>query len=188
MLVNSSSVEARLFSTLDELLKTTDYKNILIRDIINASGVSRQSFYKRFSNKFNLATAYVFNLMLNIEPLIVENTTVREVYCLMLTVVKSRATQFAHLYTDEEGSSVTSAALDMLYHRWHRPSKPTWVQTMVCTHIIKDWISCKFTKSVKDVCSEILNFMPVCDFMSGKELSSCIERYSSKRVKDLYQI
>lgn len=53
-----------LSDTLLELCETKKLKSITIQEILNVSGVSRQAFYNRFKDKYDLIQwTYVHNVL-----------------------------------------------------------------------------------------------------------------------------
>lgn len=183
MRTNDANTDARLLEAFGALLLVKDYKHILINDILTVSGVSRQSFYRRYSSKYDLAADYVFSLLLALETLIGEDSTIKEANCMVLTIIKNHPVEFTHLYSSEEGSTVTSAATTKLLQKWRKKPSPTWATTLIHTRILTDWIQGRFKKPMEEVYDEITRTMPAYELLSEKELAIQVEKYNNRKAR-----
>ena len=185
---NESSSDVKLLNTFGEFIDRCPYGDIRVSDILAESGVSRQSFYRRYRDKFDLAVNYVFTMVEAVETFIGDETTTKELICMLLLIFKNHLSVFAHLYADEEGSAVTSAATAMLLQKWDSLPTSTWATSLINERIIATWLNGRCKKKVEDVYYEIAINMPAYALLSKESLNDQIEKYGNKKVKDLYHL
>ena len=64
-MAKSESTKYRLAEAMKTCMKTTSVDDITIRQIVEVCGVTRQTFYRNFKDKYDLINWYFDNFFLN---------------------------------------------------------------------------------------------------------------------------
>lgn len=64
-MAKSESTKYRLAEAMKTCMKTTSVDDITIRQIVEVCGVTRQTFYRNFLDKYDLITGILTNFFLN---------------------------------------------------------------------------------------------------------------------------
>ena len=64
-MAKSESTKYRLAEAMNTCMKTTSVDDITIRQIVEVCGVTRQTFYRNFLDKYDLINWYFDNLLQN---------------------------------------------------------------------------------------------------------------------------
>ncbi|MDO4543591.1 MAG: TetR/AcrR family transcriptional regulator [Clostridia bacterium] len=172
----------RIFNAYCELISKHYYSAISTTAIIELSGVSRQTFYRIYEDKTNLAVLHCYSLFSQIETMLSKESTIKDLLLLVLTVVQNNPVIFAHYYLDEEGRLIPFSATERLQSKWGTLPSSTWASTLVNSKIITAWATNRFSRPKEEVYTELLMNMPAKDLLSRGDLSVQVEKYGQRRI------
>ena len=108
----------KIKNAFTSLLGKQPFSKIKTVDIIRVSGVSHQTFYRLFLDKYNLAETAVFELLWSFQAIYGPNATWKDTSYSLLAIILNNKEYFKNLVTDLAGKVVgvqaASAALDVL--------------------------------------------------------------------------
>ncbi|MDD4321420.1 MAG: TetR/AcrR family transcriptional regulator C-terminal domain-containing protein [Acidaminococcaceae bacterium] len=88
MSTNEETTNALLAKSLKELLKTTNFEKITIKEITNNAGLIRPTFYNHFSDKYALLEWIFYNDVIVPAMLLIEDDMLKEAIDLMLKQIE----------------------------------------------------------------------------------------------------
>lgn len=178
-----SAVEVRIKNAFAELMEQQPFSSLRTTSIIQRAGVSHQSFYRCFQNKYDLAIAFFSKQMYTALLFCGKNATVRDVMFTILTIIKNNSKLYANLLRDAEGAKLFPQILASLSSEW-TGFEPAWATTVINADIIVNWANSRFATPVEDVYTRFIYSLPAYELLTEEELKTYVERYESFRAKD----
>lgn len=177
------STKEKIANGFISLLNKNDFSAIKTVDIIRESQVSHQTFYRLFSDKYELAEKVCVEMFSQFQLVYGENASWRDLTISLLNIIKNNSRFFKHLVSDLEGAEIFRKSLMGLSKRMtgdvgSQPGYYTWL----C--VVKEWSENKFQDSVSDIYKRLCSNLPIGDVITGRELEKVLARYESLEMKE----
>lgn len=178
-----SPTKKKIADAFIEVLTQKPFSSIKVKDIVDVAGVSHMTFYRNFSDKYDLVESICFDDMMLFTKIYGRNAEWKAITVCILNTIQNNASFYSRILRDEEatvsylramnrvsgeltgacGSSTTSAA---------------WKETM------QSWARNGFADSVEDVYIKLVGAMPLHEVFTGEDLASAIKAYETNTMDD----
>lgn len=166
----------KIKNAFTSLLGKQPFSKIKTVDIIRVSGVSHQTFYRLFLDKYNLAETAVFELLWSFQAIYGPNATWKDTSYSLLAIILNNKEYFKNLVTDLEGTEIFLKAVYRISRELTGTSASSYTSHIwLCT--IREWIIAGYRTPIPEVYHTLCSNLPVGDILSGKELERAISNY-----------
>ena len=174
----------KIINGVTELLREKSLGAIKVADITARSGVSHQTFYRVFADKYDACECACYRLLSAAALVVGENSTVKEQTFCTLNIIRTNAGFFRHLLDADEGVEVVKRALTHLSETTisFRSESPIMNSWAFC---LQEWSRSRFSTGVEDVYRRIISLYPLNEVVFGQELQDIMERYGSRTMREL---
>lgn len=174
----------KIIHGVTELLKEKSLANIKVADITERSGVSHQTFYRVFADKYDACECACHRLLSAAALIVGSNSTVREHTFCTLNIIKTNAGFFRHLLDSEDGVDVVKRALrhlseESINFRSESPIMNSWI------FCLQEWSKAHFKTPMEDVYHRIISCYPLNEVVFGQELIDIMDKYGQYTMQEL---
>ena len=117
---NSQDSKYRLAEAIKECMKTTSVENITVRQIVDVCGVSRQTFYRNFIDKYDLISWYFDRLLEQSFKEMGSKENLREGLIKKLKYIKAERVFFAAAFKVDEQNNLKDHDFYMIFEFYCR--------------------------------------------------------------------
>lgn len=179
-----SPSQQKIISAVKELLSKRSLSSVKATDIIAASGVSHQTFYRLFMDKYDAVEQACFEMLGIVSVIVGDNSTVIEHTSCLLRVVKSNGAFFRHVLSCPEGAELIKKAFIRLSEKTidfksSEQITSTWV------FCLQQWSDHQFADSIDDMFYKIISCYPVGQVVFAEDRRRLLEKYSRYTMKEL---
>lgn len=176
--------QQKIIAGLTSLLNRKRLSSIKTSEIINASSVSHQTFYRYFMDKYDAAESACYECLSGSKMIFGSNPTVREQTICLLNVIKSHSTFFKHLLADPEGAVIIKNTLIKLsIDSINFKSSPSITNAWILC--LQEWNDSNYAFPVEDEYLKIISHYPIREVVFGDELRSFLEKYGNYTMDEL---
>lgn len=166
------------------LLSEKRLSAVKVSDITARSGVSHQTFYRVFTDKYDACEYSCYRLLANAELIVGDNATVKDHTLCTLNIVKTNGGFFRHLLAEDDGVEIVKKALthlskDTISFSSEPPILGSWV------FCLQEWSKNNYTAPTEEVYYRILSCYPIGEVLFGKDLIKALTHYGSYKMKEL---
>lgn len=177
------STRERIINAFLNLIKYKSLSSLTVVAITKEAGVSHQTFYRLFLDKYHLAESICldnFNIFITLYG---DNAALEDIIMCILNIIKNNPAFYQRLLNDELGTDVFlksvlkisgiytgSTASVGSVHNWIR--------------ILKEWSSANFSQGVQDIYRKLLMSMSVSDILIDEELENALIKFGRLRISD----
>lgn len=166
-----------------QLMEQCHFSSIRVTSIAKLCHISNQSFYRLYSNKYDLAVSLFSAQLTSSIHVCGNNCTFREVMIVILTIIKNNTRIYGNLLRDDEGSKLFPDILSKTSTDFNG-FPPAWSTTIINSHLIIDWANDRFDTSVDEMYNKLVMCLPACEFLTKEELKERIEKYERIRLRE----
>lgn len=176
------STKEKIMYGFTTLLTKKYFSDIKTVDIIKESNVSHQTFYRLFTDKYQLAETVCLDMFYRFQSVYGENASWKDLTISLLNIIKNNSSFFKHLTSDLEGAEIFRHSLENLSIRLTGAvGSPPVYYIWLC--VVNEWTESKFQNSVSDMYQKLCSYLPVSEVLSGKELEKALLKYESLDMK-----
>ena len=169
----------RIVLAISELLKKKSMQAVSVSDIIEAAKVSRTTFYRLFTDKWDLIQRICYQDIETITAVPKEKIWTEGVI-LIFDAVKERALFYRRLFPDDEGQQAFENAFDQFHRKYSNvPANPYAVAAW--SRAMKRWIANNFEDDVGKITQELLENQPLTEILGREELGRAKAAFMKKK-------
>ena len=179
----NSPAKVKIMNGFTSLMQERTLSNIKVIDIIKESGVSHQTFYRTFLDKYDLAEKVCASKLELIYFVVGKNPTWRDAAICTLNVISSDGDFFSHLLEEKEGIEVVKKAMvdvdgEYLGIRPGDMISNAWIYNLA------KWSGEEFETPSDVICDRILRTLPVEEIVEESEIGPYLAAYAKIRITD----
>ena len=179
----NSPAKVKIMNGFTSLMQERTLSNIKVIDIIKESGVSHQTFYRTFLDKYDLAEKVCASKLELIYSVVGKNPTWRDAAMCSLNVIANDGEFFSHLLAEKEGIDIVRKAIASVNSEYmgikqDEMISTAWIQNLVI------WSLEGFSSPSDVVCAKILRSLPVGEIIEEADIEPYLEAYSKIRLAD----
>ena len=173
----------RITEAFLQVLCEKQFSAIKVKDIIDAAGVSHMTFYRSFSDIYNLVESICYEDMLLFSKIYGRNADWKAIVICILNTIKNNAAFYGKILRDESASDSFMRALcrvsgDTTGAEGSKATQSAWRETMQL------WARKGFADPVGDVYIKLVGAMPLHEVFTGEELLAAIRKYEMNTIDD----
>ena len=174
----------KIINAIIELLAEKSLGAVKVTEITDKSGVSHQTFYRVFMDKYDACECACFKLLSNAAQIVGVNSTVKEHTVCTLNIVKTNKRFFKRLLSEPDGVNVVKSTLIRLSEEFidFRSNPPIMSSWIFC---LQEWSKENFSTPIDDIYYRILSCYPVEEVVFGQELFKVLEKYGNYTMNEL---
>lgn len=175
-------VNERIKDAFISVLKKTSFEKIRVKEIITAAGVSHQTFYRYYVDKYDLALQIAIEKASAFKLIYGSNAEWKEIVMSILNAMKAYPLFYKRLLATAEGSeiikkSLLHTAVNFTGGQASEPGIAGWI----C--IFQEWSRTDFKTDIAEVYNKILRNVPVQDILLEDELDRVLSAYEQRRLE-----
>ena len=157
-----------LIDSLLVLLKTRSFAAVSIRDIIENGQMSRSTFYRNFSDKYDMAKLICMDDLAAYQTIYGIDASWQQIVMSILHAMKKRKIFYKRLFADDDGTNIFERALDEI----HLQLNARHLDPMAITaysRILSLWAKEDFKSAPEDVMDKLLYSQPLGEVLTKEE-------------------
>lgn len=163
------------------VLKNTTFAKAKVIHITEAAGISHQTFYRYYLDKYDLASKIATEKFFAFYDIYSDNATWKEIVMMILYSIKNYPVFFKRLLADAEGSEIVlTAILDVTENfsgtRVPRHSVIAWIS------IFQEWGSKDFKAPVEEVYQQIRMYTAVREVLTDQQIEEIMTVYENRHL------
>ena len=172
-MAKSESTKYRLAEAMKTCMKTTSVDDITIRQIVEVCGVTRQTFYRNFLDKYDLINWYFDKLLLKSFEHMGEGTTVYDGLVKKFEYLKEEHLFFAAAFRSDDQNSLKEHDFELILEFYsnlifqktgRRPDAETsFLLEMYCRgsiYMTVKWVTGEVTCTPEELAERLVDGMP----------------------------
>lgn len=178
-----SPMKQRIAEALKTLLKQKSFSEIRVKGIVDIAGVSSMSFYRSFSDKYDLLESICYDDLMLFTKIYGSKAELRSFTVCMLNTIQSHSAFYGKIFSDSD-------AIDSFILALSRVSEETTgtqgsaATLSTCKETLKKWAEEGFKMSVDEVYAEWVSTLPLRSVLKGEELAEAIRRFEANTIED----
>lgn len=174
-------VKDRISDAFVAVLKQKPFSKAKVTEIIRAAGISHQTFYRYYVDKYDLALKLTMEKFFAFRMIYGDNATWKEIVYSMLHSIKNNPSFFKRLLADSEGSTIVVKSICGISKETtglsaYEPGVSGWA------YILGDWSRTNFTTPIDAVYYQIRRTVPVQDALTEEEMEQIMSVYEARRM------
>lgn len=164
-----------------EVLKKTTFKKCKVTEIVKAAGVSHQTFYRYYIDKYDLAFKLSVEKFSFFTLIYGNNAKWKDIVITMLHSFQNSPVMYKRLLEDVEGAelvlqSILKTSEVFSGKKASVPGIAGWIETF------KEWSRSDFKTSVDDIYIKIRNNTSLADVLPDEEIDKLMSVYETRRL------
>jgi len=181
--VNNTPTKKKIAAAFLDVLSQKAFAGIKVKDIIDAAGVSHMTFYRNYSDKFDLVESICYEDMMLFTKIYGRNAEWRAITICILNTIKNNRTFYGKILKDDEATGSFMRALcrvsgDTTGAEGSRATYIAWKETL------QKWSRNGFSDPVEEVYSTLVGAMPLHEIFTGEDLAAVIRAYEANTLDD----
>jgi len=178
-----SPMKQRIAEALKTLLKQKTFSEIRVKGIVDVAGVSSMSFYRSFSDKYDLLESICYDDLMLFTKIYGNNAELRSFTVCMLNTIQNHSAFYGKIFSDSE-------AVDSFIRALSRVSEETTgtqgsaATLSTCKETMRKWAEDDFRMPVDEVYTEWISTLPLRSVLKGEELAEAIRRFEANTIED----
>lgn len=166
-----------------DVLRQKPFASIKVKEIIEAAGVSHMTFYRNYSDIFDLVESICYDDLMLFSKIYGRNAEWKSIVICILNTIRNNAAFYGKILKDEQASESFVRALcrvsgDTTGAEGSRTTQAAWRETM------QKWAKNGFRDSVEDVYIKLVGAMPLHEVFTGDDLLDVIRAYETNTLDD----
>ena len=178
-----SPMKQRIAEALKSLMKQKTFSEIRVKGIVDAAGVSSMSFYRSFSDKYELLESICYDDLMLFTKIYGSKAELRSFTVCMLSTIQNHSEFYGKIFDDSD-------AIDSFIRALSRVSEETTgtqgsaAMLVTCKETLRKWAEDDFKMSVDEVYTEWISTLPLRSVLKGDELAEVIRRFEANTIED----
>jgi len=178
-----SPMKQRIAEALKTLLKQKSFSEIRVKGIVDIAGVSSMSFYRSFSDKYDLLESICYDDLMLFTKIYGSKAEVRSFTVCMLNTIQNHAAFYGKIFSDNEAIESFIRALSRVSEET-TGTQGSAATLATCKETMRRWAADNFEMSVDDVYTEWVSTLPLRSVLKGEELAEAIRRFEANTIED----
>jgi len=178
-----SPAKIKIMNGFITLMGTHPLSTIKVIDIIKESGVSHQTFYRTFLDKYDLAKKVCLSKLEIVYAVVGRNPTWHDAALCTLNMIANDGTFFANLLSEKEGVAIMKGAIESVTDE-HIGIRSTDMAAEAWMYNLVRWSHNGFAETPDEICDRILRSLPAGEIAKESEIAPFIEAYRKMRIGD----
>lgn len=178
-----SPMKQRIAEALKTLLKQKSFSEIRVKGIVDVAGVSSMSFYRSFSDKYDLLESICYDDLMLFTKIYGSKAEVRSFTVCMLNTIQNHAAFYGKIFSDNEAIESFIRALSRVSEET-TGTQGSAATLATCKETMRRWAADNFEMSVDDVYTEWVSTLPLRSVLKGEELAEAIRRFEANTIED----
>lgn len=179
----NNSTKTRIAEAFTEVLRQKAFSNIKVKDVIDAAGISHMTFYRNYSDMYDLVESICHEDLMLFTKIYGRNAEWKAITICILNTIKNNAPFYGKILKDEGACESFMRALsrvsgDTTGAEGSKTTYAAWRET------IQKWAKDGFNDSVEDVYIRLVGAMPLHEVFTGDELLAAIRAYEVNTLDD----
>ncbi|MBR0507262.1 MAG: hypothetical protein IJJ86_01475 [Clostridia bacterium] len=179
----NESTKKKIAEAFLGVLRQKPFASIKVKDVIDAAGVSHMTFYRNYSDMFDLVEKICYEDLMLFTKIYGRNAEWKAIVFCILNTIKNNSAFYGKILKDEQASDSFVRALcrvsfDTTGAQGSRTTQAAWCETM------QKWARNGFGDSIEDVYIELVGAMPLHEVFTGDDLREVIQAYETNTLDD----
>lgn len=166
-----------------DVLRQKPFASIKVKEIIEAAGVSHMTFYRNYSDVFDLVESICYDDLMLFSKIYGRNAEWKSIAICILNTIRNNAAFYGKILKDEQASESFVRALcrvsgDTTGAEGSRTTQAAWRETL------QIWAKNGFRDSVEEVYIKLVGAMPLHEVFTGEDLLDVIRTYETNTLDD----
>lgn len=180
---NQPEIESRIEDAFTKLLTNTRFEKVTVTAITKEAGISNQTFYRYYADKFDLALQISYKLLSAFAIIYGNNSTWKEVAISVLYSIKNHPVIFKRLIEDPNGLDIVLKSLFMISKNFTGEPGSEYTYSIWGT-CLKIWRKNHFWKPVEEVYVDLIRNQPAIDVLrNSDEKKKYLSDYENTRMQ-----
>ncbi len=177
-----SNIKDVIEDSLINILQTTKFEKITVTMIAKHAGISNQTFYRYFADKYDLALKISFEKLSAFASIYGNNSTWKEVSLSIFHSIKNHSLFFKRLIKDPEGEELILRSLINISNNF-TGSPVSRYALAVWKENLEEWCDCGFRTPIDEVYERLTRNLPISDVVTDEsQLNDYIKTYGELRM------
>lgn len=174
------NTKSMLAETIKQLIRNKPLDRITVTDIATTSGISRQTFYRHFIDKYDLVNWYFKELVMKSFTEMGQGKTLKEALVLKFTFIQSEHDFFREAFKSNDFNNLKAFDFECIYHFY---KEQLLIDEQASTRQFDFLLQMYCKGSVEMTIEWILNQMPV----SIDEITDLLIMALPKQLEEVFQ-
>lgn len=179
----NSPTKQKIADAFLSLLAQKPFASIKAKDIVDAAGVSHMTFYRNFSDKFDLVKSISYDNLALFVKIYGRNAEWRASAICMLNTIRNNSLFFGKILKDEEATtafmtSMCEVSSNITGACASKATYNVWRETM------QNWAKEGFSTPVEEIYATLVGAMPLHEVFTGEDLKAAIHAYETNTLDD----
>ena len=178
-----SPAKNRIAEAFKTILKEKPFSSIKVKNVVDQAGVSSMTFYRSFSDKYDMVEKICFNDLMLFTKIYGSNAELRSITVCMLNTIKSNKDFYGKILEDDDARESFMNALSRVSEET-TGTKGSAATLSTSEEILKEWAAGEFQRSVDEVYTDWISTMPLRAVLKGKELAAAVKAFEQNTLED----
>ncbi|MBQ6332097.1 MAG: TetR family transcriptional regulator [Clostridia bacterium] len=179
----NETTKTKIAEAFMEVLRQKPFANIKVKDIIDVAGVSHMTFYRNYSDMYDLVEKICYEDLMLFSKIYGRNAEWKAIVFCILNTIKNNAAFYGKILKDEQASdsfirALCRVSIDTTGAQGSKTTQAAWCETM------QKWAKKGFSESVESVYIELVGAMPLHEVFTGEDLRDVIRAYETNTMDD----
>lgn len=173
-----NNMNKKITDAFYHVLKTSSFAKAKVTNITQAAGISHQTFYRYFQDKYDLALKIAIDRFFAFHDIYSDNVTWKEIVIMILNSIRNYPVFFKKLLEDPEGTDIVLQSIIAVTEKFSakkvsRHSVAVWIS------IFKEWSNDDFKAPVDEIYQMIKTYTPLKEVLSKAEIEQLMTVYEN---------
>jgi len=178
-----SSTKKRIEAAFLDILSRKPFSCIKVKDIVDEADVSHMTFYRHFSDKYNLVECICFDDMMLFTRIYGHNAEWRAIAMCILNTIKNNTLFYSKILKDRDACSACMRSLRRVSSE-NTGMEGSSMTYMAWKETLQKWARNDFADSVETVYNCLVGAMPLHEVFNADEISAIMHSYESYTLDD----
>ena len=179
----NKSTKKKIAEAFMTVLRQKPFSGIKVKDVIDAAGVSHMTFYRNYSDMYDLVESICYEDLMLFSKIYGRNAEWKAITFCILNTIKNNAAFYGKVLKDEAACQSFMRALcrvsgDMTGAEGSKTTYAAWQETL------QKWAKNGFNDTVETVYINLVGAMPLHEVYTGDELLAAIRAYEVNTLDD----
>lgn len=179
---NKNEIKDKIEEGFISTLKKASFAKVKVTEIIKAAGISHQTFYRYYVDKYDLALKITSDKFSAFIIIYGSDATWKEIVISILHSIKNCPILFKRLLSEPEGSEIVLNSLIATSEaitggKISEAGIAGWIRTL------KDWSRTDFKTPIVDIYNQLRKNMSLYDVLTEEEIEKVMTVYENHRME-----
>lgn len=181
--MENSSTKKKIIKAFMDILSQKPIKQITVKNIASAAGISHMTFYRNFADKYALIGEICYEDMMLFSKIYGRNAEWKSIAYCILNTIKNNRDFYGKVFMDEESmkeclDALSRVSISSTGAKAPRGTYVAWEDTLY------DWAKRGFTDPIETVYRNLIGAFPLKEVYSGEALDRAISMYEASTLDD----